>query len=193
MAGTLASGSDAVLRTAMPGHDTSFVMPLRQFSHARLDPPSPPPQRNGIRRRAGPGDTRTFAWQARIAPAGIPISTTPFARRYFADGRRRAAPANALVVLPGQRRKASTPSHSRCPMRPEQRNIRPRRPSRDRMDLHRAAKANRCACFLLDDDPGSAANAPALTLMRGEIAPAVPQRRLRRRVLHRAHVPEKLK
>jgi hypothetical protein len=30
------------------------------------------------------------------------------------------------------------------------------------------AKANRRACLLLDDEPGSAADAPALTLMRGE-------------------------
>jgi hypothetical protein len=177
---------------------TSPAMTSLEFAALRQFPYTPlfsviPPQRNGIRRRAGPGDTRTFAYAARNAPAGIPISATPFARRDFADGRRRAAPANALVVLPGQRRKASIPSHSPCPMRPEQRSIRPRRPSPDRMDLHRARQRNRCACLLLDDDPGSAADAPALTLMRGEIAPAVSQRRLRRRVLHCRRVPEKFK
>jgi hypothetical protein len=37
----------------------------------------------------------------------------------------------------------------------------------------KSAKTNDCVCFLLDDDPRGAADTPALSLMRGEIAPAV--------------------
>jgi len=55
------------------------------------------------------------------------------------------------------------------------------------------AKTDRCARLFFDDDPGSAADAPALPLMRGEIAPAGAQRRLRYRVLHRRRVAEKVK
>ena len=54
------------------------------------------------------------------------------------------------------------------------------------------AKSNRCAGLFLDHNPGRAADAPALPLMRSKIAPAVAHRGARSRVAHRRRVTEKI-